>query len=279
MPANVADLPLHQRDLDWSICGPALLDCDWSPARPLWLQAPCAQRSWLRQAPPLPFRSNRLGLRFEQLWQQFLSLQGWRYAANLAIRQHGRTLGEIDLLLETPGQTLHLELALKFYLGTAQGWIGTDPRDRLCHKIARLQQHQLPLSQDPGVRTQLAALGWQPQQRQAVVRGCLFYPAHDLQPASLPDIIHTGHWRGYWCYSREAEHWLPEGDWARLEKPHWLSPAYVSAAGSRTQLLEHVRSAAQQRAVCVVRGRAHGTGYAEQERWLLLPDHWPAQPA
>ncbi|MCD8530091.1 MAG: DUF1853 family protein, partial [Saccharospirillaceae bacterium] len=171
----------HQRDLIWSLFGPPLLDCDWSPAQQPWLP-----HDWQRLATEVSrhapaFSSPRLGLIFEQLWQEYLQLSDIRFQANVQIIDQGKTLGELDLLLDKGGQQWHLELALKFYLGygneQGQHWIGPNRADLLVHKIRHTRDHQLLLRRHPYTQQQLSALDWQPQASLSVMRGCLFYPA------------------------------------------------------------------------------------------------------
>jgi hypothetical protein len=72
--------------------------------------------------------SRRLGLYYEALWQFALrQAPGIELlAANLAIRDGGHTLGELDMLLRDRDGVHHLELAIKLYLGPSTGE-GSDP--------------------------------------------------------------------------------------------------------------------------------------------------------
>lgn len=271
----------HQRDLIWSLFGPPLLDCDWSPAKQPWLPdqwQPLAEQ--LSNLAP-DFNSPRLGLIFEQLWQQYLQLSGIRFLANVQIIDQGKTLGELDLLLDNGQQQWHLELALKFYLGygneQGQHWVGPNRADLLARKIRHTHEHQLPMRQNPQTQQQLSELNWQPQASLAVMRGCLFYPANPAYQANLPPEVATDHWRGHWCHAQQAADYLPKGRWYVLAKPQWLSPALTTFSIGREELLEYLRTHFRHLTYpcCVIQTEEGQYGWAEQQRWLIMPDDWP----
>ena len=71
--------------------------------------------------------NRRLGHRFEtcvSAWFQYHPEWDIK-AANHVVQLGKRTAGEIDLLVERAGEILHLELAVKFYLGTSGSAQGT----------------------------------------------------------------------------------------------------------------------------------------------------------
>ena len=132
--------------------------------------------------------------------------RSWERRAERFLREQGLTTitrnfsakcGEIDLVMQAAdGAIVHLELAVKFYLGRAdlhnpqqhcsdpQHWWGIDTRDTLAHKLARLTQHQLPLSQRlPELATAHRALPL-PEVAAAWLQGGLFTPLD--QPMPLP---------------------------------------------------------------------------------------------
>lgn len=73
-------------------------------------------------------------------------------ASNLQIQHVQQTIGEIDLLLKSHDETIHLEIVYKFYLydptvGTRalDHWIGPNRKDSLIQKLNKLQNKQFPL--------------------------------------------------------------------------------------------------------------------------------------
>ena len=101
--------------------------------------------------------NRRLGHRFEtcvSAWFQYHP-EWYIKAANHVVQLGKRTAGEIDLLVERAGEILHLELAVKFYLGTSGSaqwdtWVGVDPVDRLDLKLDKFKK-QVALSAQPEV--------------------------------------------------------------------------------------------------------------------------------
>ena len=269
----------HQRDLIWSVAGPALLDCDWSPTQFSWMKTDGLSPALAERIDCAPeFRSPRLGLMFEQIWHQFFKLQKLLFQANIQIQDGKKTLGELDCVLQTDDKVLHLELALKFYLGFGDEWIGPNRRDYLADKIAHTRDHQLPLADSPIARQALEQLGWQTEQSQALMRGCLFEPANPDIQATLPEEVSANHWSGFWVHQSEAEKYLPEGNWYLLSKPQWISPAQVDFSVSRDTLLRHnkIHFDYLDTALCAVRVVENAAGkWCEQQRWLIMPDHWP----
>ncbi|MEE3210323.1 MAG: DUF1853 family protein, partial [Pseudomonadota bacterium] len=138
----------NKRDLLWSIFGPSLLSSSVTPPLTEILPELCESRLKGTTLSP-DFQSPRLGFRFEQLWQSALSSSEIPFIANQQITDEGRTLGELDLLIPRGQSTLHIELALKFYLGVEDDWIGPNRRDLLSRKIQHTFDHQLPLAQNP----------------------------------------------------------------------------------------------------------------------------------
>ena len=97
------------------------------------------------------YSSDRLGLYYESLWHYLLQQDPdcELLAHNLPVRDGGQTVGEFDCLFYCRRRKvhIHLELAVKFYLGVASAnrWIGPGRHDRLDHKLEHLQQHQSQL--------------------------------------------------------------------------------------------------------------------------------------
>ncbi|GAA0570781.1 DUF1853 family protein [Halomonas salifodinae] len=186
-------------------------------------------------------RGLRLGLYHERFWQFLLArAPGTELIAhNLAIHRQGRTLGELDLLYRRRGdpRPVHLEVAIKFYLGLPEGpggethqarWVGPGCVDSLASKREHLVRHQLPMVTRPEARETLTA--WLGEaagklQQRLAMPGVLFYPWH--HPLPPPEEATPAHLRGLWLPWRAwpaLRETLAAGTLAsRLHKPHWMA--------------------------------------------------------
>ena len=306
------------RDLAWLAATPDLIEM----APPI----PCAGRPtlkelglensllpWLRQL-PIPSltaltgsRANRMGHYHERLWHTLLdhAPNTRMLAHNVRITRQRITLGELDMLYRTRDNPapIHLEVAIKFYLGLPEGpgdvrsqsrWIGPGGADSLALKCAHLQRHQLPLSTTlPALATlnhwlaprDLGAskltLGEQLTQRLAIP-GVLYYPWktpwHTEMPP--PEGATLDHRRGRWCYCRDwpafvaSSAAVPTIAW--LEKPHWLAPPLPSVFRPIDKVLPGVIGRVQ-----AWRSPQQVMLYYQNERRyervFLVPDDWPHQ--
>ncbi|SDL74377.1 hypothetical protein SAMN05192555_106249 [Franzmannia pantelleriensis] len=257
------------RDLAWLIDAPDLLAMPW-PGRPSREELGLAGSALIdyldaqhRAPQALEQRigdsvNGRLGHYHERLWQHLLdTAPGTRLIAhNCRIERDKRTLGELDLIYQRrdDGRLVHLEVAIKFYLGLASGpgdadsqtrWIGPGCVDSLAVKREHLHYHQLPLLDrisDAATLTQLLgsttlaedALARGIDQRLAIP-GALFYPliaapAVDAAALVAPREATADHLRGRWLHYRQwAEYKRSlDGDTrgAWLSKPHWMAPPH-----------------------------------------------------
>lgn len=290
------------RDLAWVILSPPLLCQAPGPQRhPLhashWAEDPQRLAAWLHaldQAPePLlawlaRLTSRRLGLYYEALWQFALrQAPGVELlAANLAIRDGGRTLGELDIVLRDRDGDHHLELAIKLYLGPPasdgrdpQAWLGPGCHDRLGHKLAHLAGHQLPMSRGPQSRAVLAGLGLEQLQGHLWLGGYLFYPSTgDTLP---PEGANPDHLRGGWL--RQGD-WIaqPGQRWQPLPRQAWLAAARLSAQDCwGTAQFEAWRTGLEPHAPAQLLARLHEQedgAWEEVERVFLVADSWPDLP-
>ncbi|WP_083941513.1 DUF1853 family protein [Salinicola socius] len=249
------------RDIAWLLHAPDMATVDY-PGRPtlaeLGLDHDDHRRAWLRrqesresdfQAHRLKRRSQRLGIYHELLWHWILdhAPRTRLLAHNVALRDSGQTLGELDLLYTSdrvgdaspgPGgvEIFHAELAIKFFLGLPEGpgdeqdpsrWIGVGSFDSLAIKCHRLQSHQLPQGRSPVADRQRRALGADgPMHQRTIMPGCLYQPWD--QRLSLPRLANDGAEQGLWCHRSDwhaLSRQLPEGAAGHLlAKPHWLAP-------------------------------------------------------
>ncbi|MBA1202158.1 DUF1853 family protein [Pseudomonas capeferrum] len=305
---KLGDLPrrLRQsavRDLAWVIISaPLLRHPSCSQRHPLagsaWADDPERLSRWLleldRQSEPLltwlaRITSHRLGLYYEGLWQFALSQAPdvELLAANLAIRNGGHTLGELDLLVRDRDGVHHLELAIKLYLGPPHGggrnparWLGPGCHDRLDLKLGHLMTHQLPMSSHAQAREALAGLGIDKVQASLWLGGFLFYPWPG--DAETPADAHPGHLRGRWLHRRDWPRYraeCPPGVWQHLPRHAWLAPARFEADQCWTQgcLDEWLLSLPPLApAKLLVRLERDATdAWQEAERLFLVADSWP----
>lgn len=286
------------RDLAWTLLAPPLLAHSQCPQRhPLaassWLSEPqrlavwlCAHerqgdalREWLQAAP-----QQRLGHYYERLWQFALQRAPdlRLLAANLAIREHGRTLGELDLLLEDAEGLHHLELAIKLYLGPCgqapSEWLGPGAEDRLSRKLQHLYEHQLPLSSSPRAKARLQALSPAPVQDAFWLAGYLFYPWPT--GCSAPDGANPRLRYGTWLHRRDwpAYRQQADGAWQPLPRGEWLAPARKEAAqvwSGRQFSAWLAELGADAFPQLLVRLEERRGAWHEAERLFLVGDRWP----
>jgi hypothetical protein len=288
------------RDLAWALLSPPLLGETTKIQRhPLqgsrWSRQPQCLADWLmqqeRDASALyawlaerPVR--RLGLYYERLWQFALHAAPdvEVVTANLPIRHNGQTLGELDLLLRDDEGEHHLELAVKFYLGTggseAADWLGPGSHDRLDLKLSHLAHHQLPLSSRREARGTLNELQLREARAAFWLGGYLFYPWPDGCPS--PRGAMSGHCRGGWLHRRDWEAFAatrPDARWQPLPRLAWLAPARMKAEQAWSveafrQWLNALLPEAN--AQLLVRLEQDQTGdWREVERVFLVNDQWP----
>jgi hypothetical protein len=73
-------------------------------------------------------------------------------AENIQIRKEKISIGEIDCILKSLNEFIHLEIVYKFYLFDDQisgsdlhKWVGPNRNDTLVHKLTKLRDKQLPI--------------------------------------------------------------------------------------------------------------------------------------
>lgn len=269
------------RALAWSCFSTPLINAPLlplTPERQRWLNALDRDDRALREHLELHCKSPRLGLVFESLWHFFLSQDSETtlLSHNLPVRRtDGRTLGEFDILYRHHGlqKTIHLELAVKFFLATRpgtlplSGWLGPNSADRLDRKLARLHSHQLRLSATPEGQQRLADEGIGPCEARLHVAGMLFFP--DGVPATSPEL-NPKHPRGLWLHRSEFLRRYPSQaqreQWRLLEKPHWLSADYHGA-----KTLEQGLELAKSRPQMLIN--------PQHQRCFIVPQSWPEKPS
>jgi hypothetical protein len=294
------------RDLIWAVSSPSLIvplqdwpkAFDYVPADDTLKQLACTDTRLLEQH--LASRETRfLGSYFEALWEFFFEHHS-RFtvvAKNLQIRDAHRTLGEFDFIVfdSEMNKHLHLELAIKFYLGLRETntkpytdgehlWIGPQTRDRLDIKIARVLEHQLKLHQQPLAQQQLHALGVDTVEPQMLIKGYLFQPLSRCQPQTalpLPD---------YACNTSAHAQWLSldqlstvlddQHPWHLLHKRHWPAPPYAEnlndplSADELNERVSHVIER-ENRPYLVIQSGSDSSSPQALKRYFVTPPGWP----
>jgi hypothetical protein len=278
------------RDLAWAGFAPQLIKTAdiqgagldfsdfWRSLLPLLDADPAPLTEFLEQR-----ESGRLGLYYEALWQFLLTHDPdiELIAHNYPVRDGGQTVGEFDCLYWSRRERrhIHLELAVKFYLGVPDRhiWLGPGRRDRLDQKLVRLVGHQSRLSDHPAAREALATLGIDHCERRIDIKGYLFAPPVGMAPpAGYNPQSPLQRW-----YSLSEFKELPALDpdwtgWQKIPRRRWLSPFAVDRGELRS--VDELLAMLQQRledsgrpvqiAACDEDGR-------ERYRCFVTPDHWP----
>lgn len=291
------------RDLAWVIASPVLLR-PGLPEQPSVSQDTCSElftqalpHLEALDADPAPLLNyldklpgHRVGRYFEALtnyWLRFISPYEV-VTNNLQLIRGKQTLGEIDFLFRVNGALVHWEAAVKYYLQLEPGckaheYIGPNTADNLASKLDRLFHKQLPRSTTENLTRALGPLaGTDSIRRQAFVKGWLFYRNFSAADHQEPDILNSGHLRGFWLRHREEPlpSTEPEVRWALLTKPHWLAPKNTDddhgliTHQQMQQLLEnHFNS--RQSPLLVAQLRPETNGYREVLRGFIVPPVWP----
>ena len=312
------------RDMAWLIVTPDLVTLGDYPGRPTRSALGLAeeQHKWLDTLLPRVQAldgklTTRMGHYHERLWQLLLdNAPNTRLLANnLRITQRRNTLGELDLLYRTRDlpSPIHLEVAIKFYLGLPDGpgeptsqsrWIGPGGLDSLALKCGHLLHHQLPLSRTAPAKAAMAhwltprdiaesaTLSARLTQRLAMP-GVLFYPWHVALPP--PTGATAEHRRGWWCYQHAwpsvAERYSTALQIAWLEKPHWLAPPMLDAFGPAQAQMADVMAQLnrygpqqvmlydpQEEENCREESCQENSGQERPlTRLMVVPDDWPRQ--
>ncbi|TYL47526.1 DUF1853 family protein [Marinomonas sp. IMCC 4694] len=146
---------------------------------------------------------------------------------HLQIQADGKTLGEIDMLVETPEGGLHqFEIAVKFYLQRPDfhpnDWIGPNKNDSLAKKVSRANAHQLTILHTEEGKAAIAKVS-----KGRTPRANLLIFGRLYEALKTPKDI--DHWfnqssHGGWVRVSDlmllAQHF---SHYRCLEKPHWLA--------------------------------------------------------
>ena len=298
------------RDLAWSCFSADLLDIDCLPGNKSVTsfkpKLTPERKKWLKTLDRNPSKlleylhtsnTTRLGLYFEKLWQYFL-LEDQEFTLsghNLAVRSKGRTFGEFDIIYynHTERCHVHLELALKYYLGVPlfnnqaashyNQWIGTNCQDTLDQKLQRLFDHQIRLSKNPHAEQVLEQLTVESLNHQITLKGYLFNSTVEplAQPGHLGADIKVCNWQHLEDFQTTLknsgyEHWL------QLPKQYWLADSHsnqnlslYSPEKLTAHLTQHFTISQRPVMICAV-GQDHSL--AEYSRSFVTANNWPSCP-
>lgn len=198
-------------------------------------------------------------------------------AANLPVRDGGKTVGELDFLLRVDGAPLHLEAASKFYLQLESGgaWVGASLRDALLLKAGKTRQ-QLQLSRHPAACLPDGFAGCEVAARTS---GWLFSPPQ-AAATRLAAPLNAEANRGWWITCDDD--WpqqAADSRWCQLPRLRWLAPALLDADDtlSLAELQGASRQFAAPQLVAELQPRGDGR-WQEVARGFVTPRDWP-QPA
>lgn len=281
------------RHLAWLCMAPQLISSSslFEPGRYLppdyldtlqaWDRNPESAPRLLREPP-----QRRLGFYFERLYEVLLSdLLGWDILLkNAQIQSNGRTLGELDFIVQNPidDRIEHHEIAIKYYLGVPRGshealWYGPNARDRLDLKSDRLINHQSRRTHQPETLQLLKRHGITgPITARVFMPGYLFYPLNE--PISAPGSAPSNHLYGWWAYASEVTK-ADTANWVLLQKPHWVGPWHQSEAPQpqeSTQALTMIDHDQIPRLFAELAYDRASDTWCEQRRLFIVPGSWPA---
>lgn len=276
------------RDLAWVIVSPPLVSGNlddvhwWSYEDCLAEYDDCLIALKILDKDPQPLithlaslKNNRLGSIFEGFMSYWLKISPnyQELYQNIQLIEDKHTYGEIDFIIQeiTTGKVIHLEVAVKFYLGSAPyedayRWFGTNTKDQLGKKIDHLRTKQTQLSKN--YPEQIKKYCSQAiDAKQCFIKGRLFYP-EDSNTAPQNLSLTDNHLRGRWCYINEK---AKSDKLIKINKSHWL--ADLNAFD-----INHLGASSQgsiddiDRAECFVKCKENTLGDSEEQRYFYLPN-------
>jgi len=161
----------------------------------------------------------RLGYYFEDLIAYWLTINP-RYeilCKNLTISENKITLGEIDFIIRdlTEKKTIHLEVAVKFYLRADHDnksyWFGPNLHDRLDLKLEKTFNKQISFSETELVKKTLLENHITIDEHHILLKGRLFNHS-----ANVTDDL-------CWLTESEFKTVNDNAKWVILNKTHWLA--------------------------------------------------------
>jgi len=230
----VSTLKLSQ-DVKWVFESASLIDEGFTELNGFKIQFPEDLKilqdaeAYLNKNPLQKNQTTRLGLYFEYVFKFGIENYSNHKVTlhNYRLKEH-HNLGEIDFITEDEiGKYFHWEIALKFYLQHKNGkvlenWIGPNAKDNFNLKWQKLIHKQIPFSQMPEVKKDLALNDISIEKALLFVKGMLFY--HPKNSDGLqPEIVNPFHKKGWWIYPNEfSQYFSYKTSWLILEKFNWI---------------------------------------------------------
>ena len=222
--------------------------------------------------------THRLGVYFEQLWSHLVKQSATLELAfhNLQVIIENHTYGEFDSIINNSGETIHCELAVKFYLqvgngGSLSDWVGPNLKDRFDDKYQRLFNHQLALSDKKLIKQWLAVKDIQIDSKKLLCKGRLFYPYKEYIKESFlfPQEVSSKHLKGFWIHYKALDELLNQMDyqWFQLPRFYWL--AEVEKIDDQLLAVEKEFSGfSLQKIVALDKGKEVMRGFVVNDDWL-----------
>ena len=255
-------------------------------------------------------KSHFLGAYYEKLWAFFFE-HSKRYELlynGLQIHGNGKTLGEFDFIVhdKQSQRYLHIETAIKFYLGTddhciesehTKNWLWCGPRaiDRLDLKVNKLVTQQLKLSESEQGKATLKSLRIDEVVPTMLLQGHLCPPMLDLAKdwqSKLPQYAKSNNKTASWLRRSAAIDYLKQQRkvnnhlWKVLSKKEWLcmlsgqdeKEAYFKTDELIARLEETYSggihySPKEQGSILVA--EVDERTYTELQRIFVVQDNWP----
>ena len=197
--------------------------------------------------------------------------------ANQVIHWKRQTIGELDFVYreKISGRTVHLELAIKFYLGhgNTTNWMschGPNPIDKLGLKLPKLYQKQILMSKRAETIDLLEKKGIKIDARKILLKGCLYHHLTEQNP--LAQYVHSGYLRSFYVTESEIpliDKSVEEWKCVSLPRLSWL------ASRLETDALQPLRIWVEKPLKRPIQLAMHNeSSMTERYRFFIVPDHW-----
>ena len=217
-------------------------------------------------------KTSRLGLYAEVLLGYFFqhSPSTELVLHNFQLIEDKTTLGEIDFVIQLEGKLIHIELAIKFYLGkepTDQfaNWIGPSGNDNLHAKLNKIRTHQLPIAKSDKFKEQTGLI----VESYFLLKGS-FYTKNNFFPSWKNELANFYNFFYYSEFLKEL--YQNKSDFLILLRPQWMSTGI-------DPLLEHCETFPT--TIEVFRDYFHHYGALyvfdlnKKETFFIVADNWP----